>query len=392
MPVALAIGRLPARSSGDPTLSPPASDGDTDRCPGSSLEEATTPAAIDTKARKLTEPRTEEISRISGTTQDGPLPGVISIIDVDGVQHPASVADLGKWISTGRLFWLDICGADPSVARKFLVEMGVEETGIEKALRFGQAGRIAIDREGIRGSTWLGDPPHDLIELHFRSSSTYIFTIWNGDARVLDEARHAFADRVAGLEERPYHAAAIVLQLLHGTLYRALGSVDETIQALSTEVRHRWGSIKFADISRKLESLRAVWLKLERYAAAVRAATVGVAAIPGISKRGVDELDQYTEIVEDLASRLSERVDWASVVVQDYKAALAQWQSEQISRLTVVSVIFLPITFLTGFFGMNFGWMANHLAGLTVFLALGVVLPFANAVVTIGWFRRRGLL
>jgi len=103
-------------------------------------------------------------------------------------------------------------------------------------------------------------------------------------------------------------------------------------------------------------------------------------------------LDQYTEIVEDLASRLSERVDWASVVVQDYKAALAQWQSEQISRLTVVSVIFLPITFLTGFFGMNFGWMANHLGGFWVFLPLGVALPFANAVVTIGWFRRRGLL
>src|SRR5208337_3722190 len=109
----------------------------------------------------------------------------------------------------------------------------------------------------------------------------------------------------------------------------------------------------------KLDSLRAVWLKLERYAAAVRAATVGIAAIPGISERGVDELDQYTDIVEDLASRLSERVDWASVVVQDYKAALAHWQGEQISRLTVVSVIFLPITFLTGFFGMNFGWMAR---------------------------------
>ena len=180
--------------------------------------------------------------------------------------------------------------------------------------------------------------------------------------------------------------------MLHGTLYRALDSVDETIHALSTQVRDRWGSIDFADISRKLEALRGVWLKLERYAAAVRAATVGVAAIPGISAGGVDELDQYTEIVEDLASRLSERVDWGSVVVQDYKAALAQWQSQQISRLTVVSVIFLPITFLTGFFGMNFGWIADNLGSLPAFLALGVCLPFACAAFTVIWFRRRGLL
>jgi len=238
----------------------------------------------------------------------------------------------------------------------------------------------------------LGDTTRELIELHFRSSSTYMFTIWNGDPRILDEARREFADRVVGMQEHPYHAAAIVLQLLHGTLYRALGSLDETIYALSTQVRERPGSIKIADISRKLETLRMVWLKLERYAAAVRAATVGVAAIPGISERGVDELDQYAERVEDAVSRLSERVDWASAAVQDYKATLAQWQSEQISRLTVVSVIFLPITFLTGFFGMNFGWIVNNLGGAPVFLSLGVLLPLACAVLTIIWFRRRGLL
>ena len=172
---------------------------------------------------------------MSGTTQSGPLPGAISIIDVDGVKHPASVADLRERISARRLFWLDICGAAPSVAKEFLVAMGVDDAGIERTLRFGQAGRIAIDREGIRAVTWLGAPPHDLIELHFRSSSSYIFTIWDGEARILDEVRREFADRVAGVEERPYHAAAIVLQFLHGTLYRALGGVDETIHALSTE-------------------------------------------------------------------------------------------------------------------------------------------------------------
>lgn len=329
---------------------------------------------------------------MSGTTQDATPSGRISIINSEGVHYPASLADLSARIAAKRLFWLDICDAEPAVAKEFLVAMGVEDADLARALRFGQAGRMTIGRHGIRGVAWLGDPPRDLIELHFRSSPTYIFTIWNGDARILDDTRRAFADRVAGIQEQPYHAAAIVLQLLHGTLYGSLGRLDETIQELSTQLRDRPGSLKFADISRKMETLRAVWLKLERYAAEVRAATVGVAAIPGISEHGADALDQYTEIVEDLASRLSDRVDWASVVVQDYKATLAQWQSEQISRLTVVSVIFLPITFITGFFGMNFGWMANHIDGLNVFLALGLFLPFANAVVTIIWFRRRGLL
>jgi len=86
MPHASAIHQVPTRSSGDPTLSPHASDGDSARHPGSSLEEEpTTPAPIDTTAQELTERRAEENSRISGMAQDRPLPGAISIIDADGV-------------------------------------------------------------------------------------------------------------------------------------------------------------------------------------------------------------------------------------------------------------------------------------------------------------------
>jgi len=326
------------------------------------------------------------------TTPDRPPAGAISVIDAQGVRQLTSTADLKAYISAARPFWLDVCGAEPSVAREFLLELGVEETGIDRALRFGQTGRITISGEGVRGVTWVSDPPHQLIELHFRSSSTYVFTLWNGNPHILDEARREFVDRVTGIQELRYHAAAIILQLLNGTLYSALGSLDEAIHTLTTRIRERPGSIQFAEISRKLESLRMVWLKLERYAAAVRAATAGVAAIHGISERGVDEFDQYAERVEDTATRLSERVDWGSFAVQDYKATLAQWQSEQIGRLTVVSIIFLPITFLTGFFGMNFTWMNDHLNGLTVFFALGVSLPLLSAVATALWFRRHGFL
>ena len=329
---------------------------------------------------------------MTGATQARTPPGEICIIDAAGVQRVASAADLGKRISAGRIFWLDICGVEPSAATECLAKIGVDDAGIARALRFGQAGRVAIDHQGVAAVTWLGDPPNDLIELHFRGSSTYIFTIWNGDPRILDEARRGFVDRIVGVQECPYHAAAIVLQLLHSTLFRALASLDETIHALSMQVRNQPGSIEFADISNKLESLRMVWLKLERYAAVVRSATVGVAAIPGIGARGLDELDQYADLIEDAATRLSERVDWASVVAQDYKAAHAQRQSEQISRLTAVSVIFLPISFMTGFFGMNFGWMADHLGGFLVFLVLGLLLPLASVAVSILWFRRRRLL
>ena len=37
-----------------------------------------------------------------------------------------------------------------------------------------------------------------------------------------------------------------------------------------------------------------------------------------------------------------------------------------------MSIVFLPLTFITGFFGMNFDWMVNHVTSPAAFWILGV--------------------
>ena len=89
----------------------------------------------------------------------------------------------------------------------------------------------------------------------------------------------------------------------------------------------------------------------------MKSATVGIEALPGIDPRGAAELNDYVDQVEDVEHRLHERYRWSAEIIQHFATALAQRQSEQISRLTIVSMIFMLITFLTGYFGMNFDWM-----------------------------------
>jgi Mg2+ and Co2+ transporter CorA len=77
-------------------------------------------------------------------------------------------------------------------------------------------------------------------------------------------------------------------------------------------------------------------------------------------------------------------------ITSDNATSIAQEQSEQISRLTVVTVIFLPITFLTGLYAMNFTWMINHIGSRSL-LVLGMLLPVLSVCITVALFMRRGL-
>ena len=138
-------------------------------------------------------------------------------------------------------------------------------------------------------------------------------------------------------------------------------------------------------ITKSLQKLQTFAASFSRYASAVRSATVSVETVPGAGARGAAELNDYAEQVEDFEEQLFERRQWMSDVTHDFATAVAQRQGEQINRLTLVSLIFLPVTALTGFFGMNFDWMTRAIASPQAFVALGVALPLLSVALSIAF-------
>jgi len=216
--------------------------------------------------------------------------------------------------------------------------------------------------------------------------------IWEGDAATLDGALIHFAERVEQLKESSYRAAAIVLQLLLGILHHAISDIDGQLQASYVLFEKDPTTVDFKSLSGRIQRLHTAWASIDRYSSAVKSATVGIEALPGIDPRGAAELNDYVDQVEDVEQRLHERYRWSAEIIQHFATALAQRQSEQISRLTIVSMIFMPITFLTGYFGMNFDWMIERVNNPVAFGLLGVLLLISSVIVTVVWFKRRGLV
>lgn len=101
----------------------------------------------------------------------------------------------------------------------------------------------------------------------------------------------------------------------------------------------------------------------------------------------------YFRDVYDHVIRCHETIEEIQGLVESamdaYQSAVTNRTNDIITRLTIFSVIFLPLTFITGFFGQNFEDMPFKNTGLFwAMLAGTLMLP----VGLLYWFRRKGWL
>jgi Mg2+ and Co2+ transporter CorA len=116
----------------------------------------------------------------------------------------------------------------------------------------------------------------------------------------------------------------------------------------------------------------------------------GVSVLPGMTPEG----EPYLRDLYDHLIRISDLVDsyrdLLSNAMDAYLSIVSNRLNEVMKQLTIIATIFLPLSFLTGFFGQNFGWMVSRLGGLPTFLLLGIGSELAAAAGLFTLFRRRG--
>ncbi|MFB6779187.1 CorA family divalent cation transporter [Streptomyces sp. NPDC056352] len=82
----------------------------------------------------------------------------------------------------------------------------------------------------------------------------------------------------------------------------------------------------------------------------------------------------YQRAAKSVLTDIASLQDASRRAFVSYSSLVSGEQNGVINRLAIVSTIFLPLTFLTGFFGMNFTYMTDELESRAVFwlLAVGV--------------------
>lgn len=326
-----------------------------------------------------------------GAAASAPKPMAI-LVDTTGISPLFTAADASERLTGSAFYWLDLFAGEESERKALLTQIGVDPTDLAWLQRFGQAGRLTVGQKRLRAVTWVADLAGSLIEIHLHCSGERILTVWRGDPAILDDIRQHFAERVGEVGKRHFQAAGILLQYLLATLDHAIRRLDVKLDHLRSQLDDGSKRSDYGRLASQRQEFQTAWVGFDRYGSAVRTAMVGIEAVPGMDPLGADELNDYAEQVEDFQQQLQERRRRLSDILHDAANAIAQQQGEQINRLTLVSLLFLPITAVTGFFGMNFNWMIDALNSESAFFTLGVILPSAMVLLTVLWLMSRGLL
>jgi magnesium transporter len=119
----------------------------------------------------------------------------------------------------------------------------------------------------------------------------------------------------------------------------------------------------------------------------------GVTDVPGMT----DEATRYFRDLYDHLIRLADLVDsyrdLLSSVMDTHLSTVSNRLNVVMKQLTIIATIFLPLSFLTGFFGQNFAYMVRvWLSPTWSFYVIGIGLELVTAVFLIMVFRKRGWL
>jgi magnesium transporter len=286
-------------------------------------------------------------------------------------------------------FWLDLDDPGEEELGKLDEAFSFHPLALEDAAKRGQ--RPKLDDFGdymflvYYGAAAGAGGEIELEEVHAFLSGGYIVTLHQGACAALKEARERLEAQAPRSEQFVVYR---VLDGLTDTFFPVLEGLDERMEGLDAEIFDRPRPHQLEEITalrRQLVSLRRVVTPQRDLLAR---GVDDILEIPGLEA----DSRNYFRDVYDHSIRISDQIDSYRDLLAGTRDAYLSVVSNRLNQitkqLTVVATIFLPLSFIVGFFGQNFKWMVTNIDSAGAFFALGIGSLVLSVVGLLVWFRR----
>jgi magnesium transporter len=317
----------------------------------------------------------------------------------NGATADATPEGIEQAAAGGAFFWLNLDihdpGPDDDVEGMLVKTFHFHPLAVEAVERFGQRARIDDYDDFVHIITFgMGGDGKTVAEVHCFVTDKFIISLHQGDCPALSTV----CDRIAGHHSaRASAPQAVILYLIMDTLidsfFPVLAQFDDSIDELESAIlknptEEQLGTL--FDMKRQIMTIRKVITPQRDMISSLNA---GMVEIPGLAEEGA----AYYRNLYDHLIRISDMVDGyrdlVSGAMDTHLSMVSNRLNVIMKQLAMIATIFLPLGFLTGFFGQNFAWLTGRLqanGGEFLFLGVGLELVAIGALLLL--FKRRGWL
>lgn len=293
-------------------------------------------------------------------------------------------------VATGTPFWLDVEAPTDEVIDLLASALDLHPLAVEDSKEFDQRGKLVVYGDVVMAVGFgidlaIGEP----IEVHGYLTELFLITFRQTGSETIGRLHSAGSlRRLLGGE--PIQVLHHLTTKLHDDFVPYIDHLEDRLGVVEVAMLDEPRDEHLAEVSsirERADSLRRTLTPGRDLAARSLVATSLPGNAPDAAIYIADIADELRLIVADLAS-VGER---AVAAIGLHSSLAANRQAAAGRQLAAVATIFLPITFVVGFFGMNFDVLVNDFEqGWLVFLIFGILLNAVCVVGTTWWLRRRG--
>ena len=311
---------------------------------------------------------------------------------VDGVVTGATVDAVNRAVAAGTPYWLDLDGLDAEATGLLSDTLQLHPLAVEDAEHFGQ--RPKIDEfDDFTYFVVHGAVPESFAtsELHIFLLAHSVITVHHGECPALADVHARMSRRhlITGVTPQVFLLYAVVDSLID-SFFPVLSRFDDRIDELEDDILRQPTEAQLGvlfDLKRSLIAMRKVITPQRDMFAALAS---GVSELPDMT----DEAQRYFRDIYDHLIRIADMVDCyrdlLSGVMDTHVSTVSNRLNVVMKQLTIIATIFLPLSYLTGFFGQNFTFLIGHISGRLPFFIFGLGIELATVFVLLYYFRRRG--
>ena len=232
-------------------------------------------------------------------------------------------------------------------------------------------------------------------EIHCLIGENFFITLRKPDAKAVDEAYDRVAQNVSHWRQGVSYFLYLTTQYVLDSYYPLLDRISDQLNSLEESFMNNGSPTK--KVRKPVYVIKQKLISLRQMVAPQREVLSNVIGEERLSRNG-ETRDLFRHLYERLLriyDVIDAQRDLSTNVLDMIESQENNKMGEAVNRLTVLSMIFLPMTFLTSFFELNIVQSKDPfvlpISGGIMFLFV-MVMMFGSAVLMAYLFRRKGWL